>query len=443
VKKRTAKALTLLAVFVLALSAVYAFAVAVSAAKLRKAYAELEKDGRPMQAPDIIPPRIPDSENAALLYQSAILLLKAQPAELGDLLSDLSRRSESLLKGSIEPNELASLEELIRQDAVSEALAILQRGTSRPGCRFDRQYNAGFRIDLPVIDLRHMAQILYAKARIEARAGRHAAAWELARTQLKFADALQYEPIVISQLVRWRMIRLACETIQAICEAGPPEETQLADLMNSLQTLDDIRPLLLAADGDRLIVGEWLFNLPRYESRKMLRNEAFVENDMSGLHYWALFHWITFRPIFLADHAAYLRATCETSRMIERPYSPDDKKELTSRRHALTHALFPGFYRVREICLESTAQTRITRAGLALLQYKQRYGAFPPTLGALDVKNLDDPFIDQPLRYRAEPEGFVLYSVGTDQKDNGGVPKPPESDQKTDFDLVWRFPNRQ
>jgi len=77
--------------------------------------------------------------------------------------------------------------------------------------------------------------------------------------------------------------------------------------------------------------------------------------------------------------------------------------------------------------------------GLALLRYKQSHGAFPPTLGALDVKNLDDPFIGQPLRYRDEPEGFVLDSVGADQKDNGGVPKPPESTQKTNFDLVWRF----
>lgn len=204
----------------------------------------------------------------------------------------------------------------------------------------------------------------------------------------------------------------------------------------------DGRPLLLAADGDRLIVGEWLFNLPRHELRKVLRSEVFVENDMSELHYWALFHWITFRPVLLADHAAYLRATRETSRMVERPYSPDDRKELTSRGHALTRALFPGFYRVKEICLESIAQTRITRAGLTLLRYKQSHRAFPPTLGDLDLKGLDDPFLGQPLHYRVEPEGFLLYSVGADQKDNGGVPKPPESKQKTDFDLVWRFSGR-
>ena len=59
---------------------IYAIALAFSAARLRRAYAALEKSGRPMQAAEIIPPAIPDTENAALLYQSAALLLKAEPA---------------------------------------------------------------------------------------------------------------------------------------------------------------------------------------------------------------------------------------------------------------------------------------------------------------------------------------------------------------------------
>ncbi len=102
--------------------------------------------------------------------------------------------------------------------------------------------------------------------------------------------------------------------------------------------------------------------------------------------------------------------------------------------------LVPGYSRVKEIYLETAAQIRITRAGLALLQYKRDHGAFPPTLDVLDAKELADPFVDQPLRYRVEPEGFVLYSVGKDQKDNGGVPQPANSKDKTDFDIVWRFP---
>lgn len=441
-KKRTARILTVLAAIVVALGIAYVIAVAVSATSLRRAYAELEKDGRPMQMEDVIPPQIPDSENAALLYQSAILLLKAQPAERDDVLNDLGGLCDSFLKGTIEPNELARLEESIRRDVVTQALSIAQQGTNRPACRFDRQYSAGIQMDLPMSDIRQMARILCTKARFESQAGRPAEAWELLRTQLRFSDALVQEPVIISQLVRCSMIRLSCEAIRAVSETAPPDQQQSRDLMDSLKTFDDIRPLILAMDGDRLLFGQWLLGLPKPELYKVIRKDLFTQDDASDLWYWALFRWIHFRPVFLADHAAYLRATHESLRMVKRPYSPDDRKDLVPPRHILTSMLVPGYSRVKEVYLETIAQIRITRAGLALLQYKRDHGEFPPTLDVLDAKEVADPFVDQPLRYRVEPEGFVLYSVGKDQKDNGGVPQPADSKDKTDFDIVWRFPAR-
>lgn len=70
------------------------------------------------------------------------------------------------------------------------------------------------------------------------------------------------------------------------------------------------------------------------------------------------------------------------------------------------------------------------------------------TLDVLHLRDIGDPFSGQPLRYRAEGNGFVLYSLGEDQKDNGGIPKPqirrdPDPRKKGDpeYDQVWRFPN--
>jgi len=154
---------------------------------------------------------------------------------------------------------------------------------------------------------------------------------------------------------------------------------------------------------------------------------------------WGQYHRISFRPLFLADHAAYLRALYENSNMVQRPYSPTDRNEQVDGHHQLTNMLLPATYRIKEIHLETIAQVRMTLAGLALLQYRQDQGAFPPSLDALDIKGLADPFVDQPLQYRPEPEGFVLYSVGKDQKDNNGSPQPPRPKRKENFDLVWQF----
>ncbi|HLJ57486.1 MAG TPA: hypothetical protein VKT77_20780 [Chthonomonadaceae bacterium] len=38
-----------------------------------------------------------------------------------------------------------------------------------------------------------------------------------------------------------------------------------------------------------------------------------------------------------------------------------------------------------------------------------------------------DPFTSQPLHYRRDGQGFVLYSVGQDLKDDGGNDTPPPS----------------
>jgi hypothetical protein len=59
---------------------------------------------------------------------------------------------------------------------------------------------------------------------------------------------------------------------------------------------------------------------------------------------------------------------------------------------------------------------------------------------------LIDPFSGQPLHYHPEGEGFVVYSVGEDRKDNGGTPRPEKEDSDprrkvVEYDYVWRFPN--
>ncbi len=127
-RKRTVIILKGIAVIVVILGLIYAIAVAVSSAKLRRVYADLEKAGRPMKAADIIPPKVPDTENAALLYERAGLLLKAQPAPNGNLLEYAGGGSKTFVKESLSPEKLAELQPLIEQDAV----AIVTGGQQRP-----------------------------------------------------------------------------------------------------------------------------------------------------------------------------------------------------------------------------------------------------------------------------------------------------------------------
>ncbi len=135
----------------------------------------------------------------------------------------------------------------------------------------------------------------------------------------------------------------------------------------------------------------------------------------------------------------------EGARFAERPYSREQaevlEKGIRKIRYILTSILTPAIFRVKEVHCRMIAYVRITRAGLALLQDKQKQDAFPATLEALKLQNINDPFSDGLLSYKTEGQGFVLYSIGPDQKDNNGSPR--QKKQKTDWDVVWSFPGRQ
>ena len=443
-RKRTVKILKGIGIAVVVLGVLYAAAVAVSAAKLRRAYAELEEAGRPMEAAKIIPPTAAQTENAALLYESATLLLKAEPADQENLLNHLGALSGTFLTESLDADKRAELKRLLEQDAVHRALSIIEQGTRRRSCRFDHDYKAGFNMLMPNLSgLRDLIRILGARACLEAKAGRPDAAWALAATQLRFADALRNEPVLICQLVRFASIRISCETIQKICEAAPPNAEQYRSVESMLSDYEDRTPLVLALDGERLLGGEWAFNLLRNGSAKTLTG---IAGDESGLGEVLLGLYGAFKPLSLADHAAYLRIMGEYTRSAQQPYSPNeasvmDKKvgQMRSCLHVVTAMIVPAIGRVKEVYWEMVAQMCVTRAGLAVLQDSKTQGAFPQTLESLKLKDLNDPFSNGPLLYRPGPNGFILYSVGPDQKDNNGSPK--QKKQEGEWDIVWQFPS--
>ena len=445
-QKKTVKRLTRLAIIIVALGLIYAIAVAVSAAKLRQAYAAIEKAGRPMDREDIIPAKIPDSENAAPLYESAILYLKAQPIETErwrnrldpkkDLLEYLGELSVKFLDGDLPPDKKDEFQQLIRRDSVALAMSIVEQAVDRRSCRFDHDYDAGLNILLTNLGkMRNLSRILAAKGLLEARTGSPEKAWDKVPIQLKLADGLLNEPFIVSQLVRIRIIERACRTIRELYEIAPPTEQQSRDIADLLEAYDSIQPLVRAFDGERVLLDEWVFNLPK---RRLLNEDDIIGSSLG----FAKILKIYFKPTFLADHAAYLRMSLEFTKWIERPYSSEEtqileKFEEENEHYPITSAMTPAMRRVKEILCEMLAELHITRTGLALLQYKQSKGTFPDTFEALKLSNPSDPFSNELLRYKPEGEGFILYSIGPDLIDNDGNPK--QKDQKDDWDIVWKF----
>jgi hypothetical protein len=74
---------------------------------------------------------------------------------------------------------------------------------------------------------------------------------------------------------------------------------------------------------------------------------------------------------------------------------------------------------------QSTAFLRTTETALAVERYRLAHsGQIPQDLSALTPLYLDavpaDPFDGQPLRFKRLSKGYVIYSVGSDGRDDGG-----------------------
>lgn len=65
---------------------------------------------------------------------------------------------------------------------------------------------------------------------------------------------------------------------------------------------------------------------------------------------------------------------------------------------------------------------------LAIERYRARTGQLPDVLSELVPEFIAsipiDPFDGQPLRYRVDPDRYVVYSIGEDRQDNGGDAGP-------------------
>jgi hypothetical protein len=91
-------------------------------------------------------------------------------------------------------------------------------------------------------------------------------------------------------------------------------------------------------------------------------------------------------------------------------------------------------------------QFELTKLAFALAAYRADHGSYPAKLADMMPKYValvhKDLFNDAELHYRQEAEGYLLYSVGVNGKDDGGkgVEDCKEDEPEDWDDLVVRMP---
>jgi len=109
---------------------------------------------------------------------------------------------------------------------------------------------------------------------------------------------------------------------------------------------------------------------------------------------------------------------------------------VTVTRHAAEY-----FRDAPKLLAKSDAQHATAVAALAIARFQAKSGRLPKDLAALVPEYLVavplDPFDGKPIKYKQSDRGVVVYSIGADMVDDGGVPV----DEKTEKgDILFAIP---
>jgi hypothetical protein len=344
-------------------------------------------------------------------------------------------------------------------------LAELRAASKRPHSRYPVVYDLDnpWGILLPhLASVKSVCQRLNLKACAELAAGQSQNALEDVKLILFLADSVKEEPFLISHLVRFVGVQIATQPIWEGLAEHRWSDAHLQALQARLQQYNFLADLKQAMDAERA-TGILTVDLIR---KKGLGYLMAIGDDTEAVlpppHTPAnLISPFIPRGWYYQEQFNYCRlfqeqlgGTFDTTKKRVSPSQVESnshelEREFAGgkaiiRHHVMARLLLPALGRVS--LKATTAQTAADQAALAcaLERYRLANGNFPEDLNALVPRFISqlphDALTGEPYKYRSAAHGrFALYSIGWDEKDDGGVPGKVLFDDRQG-DWVWNYP---
>jgi hypothetical protein len=356
----------------------------------------------------------------------------------------------------------------------NEALfAELRLASGRPKSRYPVNYEIEniWAIRLPHLRrIKGACQRLQLKACAELASGQSEKALEDLKLQFYLADSLRTDPFLISYLVRLACVQLAVQPIWEGLAEHRWSEAQLQELETRFQQYNFIVDMKSSFNEERAAAlwtvemirqkGPWYLNAIGSPDSTPPPRESMSGKFLGAVlipQGWYYQEELNYCRGFNAELATGLDIT-------KNQISPTQVKadvQAFERMMAATgfawavwegvlghkimaRMLLPALNKV--MLKSAAAQTAVNQAAIAcaLERYRRANGHFPEKLDALVPQFIskipNDLLTGGPYTYRRTDDGrFVLYSVGWDEKDDGGVAGKTLFDEKQG-DWVWEYP---
>jgi hypothetical protein len=330
--------------------------------------------------------------------------------------------------------------------ACEPTLAELQAASARPSCRFNIPYEEWDNPHVQSALMEHwdvvkgLYRVLSLHAETEMVLGQTGQALKDLNVLFRMDDGLKEEPLLMSQLVRIADVTVLLGAVgQGLAEHRWSDD-QLQILQARLLMTDLIASTVFALHGER----DMCSNQKSYQG-DILPNGW---DRLEQLNINRAFQESVFPRIDLAER----EINPSVNHSIDLAVQKSHKGFFSHMIHhdILATMLMPVYSKFPQKVALAQSGVDMAMLACALERYRLAHGQYPEELNALVpgfVAVLPHDIINgQPLKYRRTDNGrFILYSVGWNEKDDGGVVvtkgNPPRQDP-LQGDWVWQYPEK-
>jgi len=382
--------------------------------KLERFLVQMKSEGIPLTLKEIEPECNP-RDNAAQNWKMAEAILSIDREDrtflaqvIGDFFEDrpLSKEKKERLRDLIARNR--------------DALNLILEASAKPCFKYEEQWGTpGYNLRTETaVSMIQGTRLLGVDAVIKADDGNVEEAIEQCMATRRLLKMYLQEPFLINYLVATACMKQVAVCLNKIVSERKIETNLLTKILREWDSSPWQEGLAWSFKSERI------FGL---ESALLFLNGEYEKDFFQG---GKLYYWV-FRPVYKSEIIWLMENYDLMLKAAEMPYySSRDSIELEERINStpwyyiMSRLFLPNAIPVlfKRATLEAMFET--ARVGMACKIYKNTHGDFPEDLAELAPEILEkipvDPFTGHPLIYKKQESGIMIYSVGSNLKDDGG-----------------------
>lgn len=356
--------------------------------------------GMTMDRADLVPPAVPEADNGAPALAAAAEAVRA-PSEWPQEVRDGWQAAIYTLGEAWTAEERSQAQAVVTY--LEDVLGKVDAACRKPRFRANIDYSAAFPDAGDLLGTMNLGRALAMRGRLQVARGDGGGALVSAGSAIGLAESRKDEPMIMSFMARAMVLGQASGLLERVLDARNVGPEALAAIDERLPRRESIH-----AQAQRALNGEMLCllgdGISQLRPLKPGLQKRLLSEDL-------VFCLGRFRRNWV--RAGTARHAWPDAGMTD----PEPGRGLWS-------SLLPSFWRVLKLRDVAVAQVEMARIAVALERRRAADGACPESLDALRLPDgqapPEDPFGGRPYRYERAGDGYRLWSVGPDLKDDGG-----------------------